>query len=254
VSAPRNEGKRQQLQHRHGRGRDGLPRFDLQGFANRNRPFYPRSAYTEADVATNACGSQRRKGCRAAVYERAGHVTARHFCDWLGRSVRRSQGRLSMSLSQLLQECATRKKGAREQIRAQLSSVLACRSTRARRSKGWLPSQTFWSTKGAVAEGAVIEGGSRVRFCEVFVCHCRFSAAARPTQGIHWVEPRSVGGGGAERRRMRAQQVRECWNGWQRDSWGEGAALLYNSKAASSPCTRLPRLGGRQTQQGEHHD
>ncbi len=44
-----------------------------------NRPFSRRSAYTEAVVAASACNSQCRKRCRAAVYARAGHVTARHF-------------------------------------------------------------------------------------------------------------------------------------------------------------------------------
>jgi hypothetical protein len=71
----------------------------------------------------SACNSQCRKRCRAAVYARAGNVTVRHFCDWVGRSARHSLGRLAMPQSQRFRTCAATKKGARGAIRTQFSSI-----------------------------------------------------------------------------------------------------------------------------------
>ena len=189
--------------------------------------------------------------CRAAAYARAGHVTARQFCDWLERSARLSQGRLAMPQSQRVRMCAATKKGARGQIRMQFSSFsqLDRSDNQTSMLKGSLPSQR--ARGHGKMEGAVIEGRkSRLWFYEVFICHGGVSAAARSSRGIRWVGSCGLEGRRAKRRRMRAQQLRVCWEGegrWKRQL-GEGAALLYSSKAAAVPCTCVAR------RQGEHHD
>ncbi|KFZ18034.1 hypothetical protein V502_04324 [Pseudogymnoascus sp. VKM F-4520 (FW-2644)] len=70
-------------------------------------------------------------------------------------------------------------------------------------------------------EGAVIGGGnSRLWLCEAFMCHCGFSAAARPSRGIRWEGPCSVEGAeGAKRRTMSAAGARKLGG---RSDGGEG--------------------------------
>jgi len=235
------------LQHRDGRGRDGLREGSpLQSQIGPSLEYQPRLRQTSL---LSACNSQRRKVCRAAAYARAGHVTARHFCDWLGRSARGSQGRLAMPLSQRLRMCATTKKGAREAGRSERSSahsrILTDPTTRRRCSKGSLPSQR--------ARGHGRRGHRRRKswlwFCEAFMCHmwvfsCGEAEPGDPLGGAM----QCGGGGGAKRRTMRAQQVRECWEGEgrRRETVGGGSCFFIELSSggrpvhAPSPIRRAP--------------
>lgn len=182
------------LQHRDGRGRDGLREGSpLQSQIGPSLEYQPRLRQTSL---LSACNSQRRKVCRAAAYARAGHVTARHFCDWLGRSARGSQGRLAMPLSQRLRMCATTKKCAREAGRSERSSahsrILTDPTTRCRCSKGSLPSQR--------ARGHGRRGHRRRKswlwFCEAFMCHMWVFSCGEAEPGDPLGGAMQCGGGG----------------------------------------------------------
>ncbi|KFY36156.1 hypothetical protein V494_05258, partial [Pseudogymnoascus sp. VKM F-4513 (FW-928)] len=112
---------------------------------------------------------------------RAGHVTARHFCDWLGRYARHSRGRLRMPRSRE----ASEKRGDEEGLNrgrssgTQLSSI----SHLDRSDDQDVDAQRACCHRGELGGKGVNRGcGS----AEAFMCHCGFSAAARPSRGIRW--------------------------------------------------------------------
>jgi len=85
-------------------------------------------------------------------------------------------------------------------------------------------------------------GGWGVSGSEVGLAPRIISAAARPRK----VALPIAGPGWNRRARL---SKRSCWE-WIEQEMVEGGAqrrLLYSSKAAAGPCTRVARLGGRQT-------
>ncbi|KFY64956.1 hypothetical protein V496_02908, partial [Pseudogymnoascus sp. VKM F-4515 (FW-2607)] len=183
----------------------------------------------------SACNSQRRKVCRAAVYARAGHVTARHFCDWLGRRARHSRGRLRMSQSQDASDVRgdgeRRERGRPKGTQLSSSSHLdRSDGQTSRRSKGSLPSQ-----KSSAAWTAAVIGGRNSRLAlrsvhvPLRVFGCGEAEKGDPLGGAN-MQCGGGGGGQASRdERSRCEKVGREERRWRGTESEGGRGLFYRS-------------------------
>ncbi|OBT45567.1 hypothetical protein VE00_03583 [Pseudogymnoascus sp. WSF 3629] len=135
--------------------------------------------------------------CRAAVFARAGHVTARHFCDWLDRRARHSRGRLRMPQSQEASDVRGDEEGRK---RGRSSGTQLSSFSHLDRSDGKnVDAQRARCHRKELGgmEGAVIGGrNSRLWLCEAFMYQCGFSAAARQRDPLGGAMQYGWGGGG----------------------------------------------------------
>ncbi|ELR03277.1 hypothetical protein GMDG_06025 [Pseudogymnoascus destructans 20631-21] len=137
--------------------------------------------------------------------------------------------------------CAATAKGAREAGRAEHSSarprILTDPTARRRNAQR---DRCHRKELGGM-DGAVIGGrNSRLWLCEAFMCHCGFSAAARPRRAIRWVELScSVEWAeGAKRRAMSAAGARKLGgrsDGGKGQSRREGVASFIEVESGGRP-------------------